>query len=379
MEVGSLEEAPHRLKWSPHRYPNGAEIRPAKSIRRRVWHTILDHGYNSQEDIYYRLWNVVCTLILIACALPVLIIVSLLLICSSGFPVFYRGQRLGKDRQPFNIYKFRTLKVEAEALTRAQVLPDNSMMETRFGALLRDSRMDEIPQLFNILKGDMNLFGPRPVRPEIANMNALQVPNYDLRFTVKPGLIGHTQMFLPHGAPKRMRAYYNAILIKRPVCIWKEMVTIVLVTAVMFGKIFSHAKRRLVRNRTTKRQGDTFETHGSHVKNALVYVAGKNGTPKVCGQLLDIDSKSFTIRTNERFNNGEDVFVLRIQTPVLGKSKQAFCTGVVVTTPTNNCGSENGHGSHCNGHQVQINYIPKSPLNAHMIAKYFMQKSFISS
>lgn len=144
---------------------------------------------------------------------PIMIIITLALWLTQGSGIFYAGARLGKDRKPFNIYKFRTLdSAKAKLITADKVLPANSNIETPLGKYLRASRLDELPQLFNIVSGDMNIVGPRPVRPEIAAIEQLRNPDYDIRFCVKPGLVGQTQAYMCHGTSKAIRAKYNYML-----------------------------------------------------------------------------------------------------------------------------------------------------------------------
>ena len=201
----------------------GAE-KEKKQTARRLVTAILSTGYDTSDIAWYRLWNVGCASLAVLFLFPLFAAVYVAILLTSGRPVIYAGDRLGKDKKLFKVYKFCTLKPQAAELTRSQVLPKHSSMETRLGKPLRETRLDEMPQLINVLRGDMNLFGPRPVRPEIAATCSAGINNYDARFSVKPGIIGHTQIFTTHGAPKRLRSYYNAKLIKHKAYVWKEMV-----------------------------------------------------------------------------------------------------------------------------------------------------------
>lgn len=128
--------------------------------------------------------------------------------------IFYSGNRLGKDKELFQIYKFRTLNEVAKNLTSNRTLPSDSMTETPIGTYLRYSRLDELPQLWNILKGDMVFFGPRPIRPEMESVYKKNASSYNERFLVKPGLVGLSQAVMGHETSKRTRARFNRMCCK---------------------------------------------------------------------------------------------------------------------------------------------------------------------
>ncbi len=350
---------------------------PARTYRPNLF----DYGYQSDDDIWYRLWNIVCASTLLLCALPVFVLTYLTVLFSSGFPVIYRGQRLGKYRQVFNIYKFRTLKPQAQTFTRDKVLPDRTCLETRVGRVLRESRLDELPQLFNILQGHMNMFGPRPVRPEIAAIHAEKIPSYDTRFRVKPGLLGHAQIFMPHDAPKRLRARYNAILIKRKVSIAKEAFSILVVTAMMFSIIFSQFADRFLLVFRKGRFKDARKAVRSHPNNATVYIVRGNGPPEACGTMLDINDEAFAFWAGKELEAGESTFVLRIQYPTGGKRRSAVCKGLVNKPHQPTQISERAQSPYdsVSGRRQVVRYAPVSNLNAYKIGKYFRNKSFIAS
>jgi lipopolysaccharide/colanic/teichoic acid biosynthesis glycosyltransferase len=181
-------------------------------------------GFLPRSAVAYRIFNLVLSSALFFLLLPVAIFICVLLLLTQGRDVFYCGWRLGKDRKPFRILKFRTLcSRRAKSMTRNCTLPRDADILTPLGRVLRDSRLDELPQLLNVLMGDMNICGPRPVRQEIAAIEQKRIPNYHLRFAVKPGLIGPTQAYFGHGASKRVRARMNNILVKRPVSLSAEL------------------------------------------------------------------------------------------------------------------------------------------------------------
>ena len=193
-------------------------------------------GYRVTNEPLYRLWNLAIVAVIGSAALPLIGAIYVMLRLTQRSPIFYKGIRLGRDRKPFIMYKFRTLAICAERRTQACVLPPQSGLETRIGKFLRDSRLDELPQLLNVLRGDMNFFGPRPVRRLIARQAQRSIACYDRRFSVKPGLVGYAQLFMTHGTPKAMRARLNAYFCKRKACFWKEPLLMALTIGGMVRK-----------------------------------------------------------------------------------------------------------------------------------------------
>lgn len=208
-------------------------------------------GFKPENPELYRAYNFTISLTLIIVLLPFFVIISASLIATQGFGVFYRGPRLGVDKRTFQIYKFRTLcSRRAPELTRCCPLPKNANIETPLGKFLRETRLDELPQLFNILKGDMNICGPRPVRPEIAAIERTRIVNYDRRFSVKPGLVGPTQAYFGHGASKRVRARMNNRVATRPVSIAAELMLLARIGFSVFSKIIAEIARVATRTAT---------------------------------------------------------------------------------------------------------------------------------
>jgi len=187
--------------------------------------TYMKIGYRPDWPFLYRIYNAFMASVIILIILPLLVLISLSLFITQGRDILYRGPRLGAGGRVFHVLKFRTLCAKrASIITRDRPLPRDSGVETPLGGFLRESRLDELPQLFNIVLGDMNICGPRPVRPEIAAIEVQRIPQYDLRFAVKPGLIGPTQACFGHGASKRLRARMNNRLVRRRVSLAAEIV-----------------------------------------------------------------------------------------------------------------------------------------------------------
>ncbi|WP_192361872.1 sugar transferase [Mesorhizobium mediterraneum] len=208
-------------------------------------------GYVATYPVLDRCINFTEVLILLGVAAPIFGLICLGLLATQKSPVFYRGPRLGQNRRTFTILKFRTLKTSAEQLTAHGTLPRRSRMETPLGKYLRDCRLDELPQLVNVLRGDMNLLGPRPVRPEIASKYADAIPDYEDRFKVKPGLIGYTQVYMSHGSSKKFRARFNRMLCRARIRYSLQLMFAARVGLAVLGKagkIFLRKLFRLGRN-----------------------------------------------------------------------------------------------------------------------------------
>ena len=144
--------------------------------------------------VYKRTASVLISIFGLLVSLPLLSFIVLAIKFNSSGPVLYRQKRVGRDGVPFYCYKFRTMRANAEADTGPTWASDDDPRITRVGKLLRMSRLDEIPQLWNVLKGDMSLVGPRPERPEFTELLSREIPHYHLRHTVRPGITGWAQI-----------------------------------------------------------------------------------------------------------------------------------------------------------------------------------------
>lgn len=138
-------------------------------------------------NIYKRVFDLVCSATALVVLCPLFLVIAVLIKCDSKGPVIYRQQRLGKQAKPFSILKFRTMFENAETDTPLLSAKDDKRI-TGFGRLLRKYHLDELPQLWNILIGDMSFVGPRPERKYFVDQIVAIAPQYEKLFQVKPGL-----------------------------------------------------------------------------------------------------------------------------------------------------------------------------------------------
>ena len=164
-----------------------------------------------------RALSITISLVGLILALPLLPLIVLAIRCDSKGPVFYTQTRVGKGGRTFKVVKFRTMRQDAEAATGPQWAGDNDPRVTRVGKFLRSSRLDEIPQLWCVLKGDMAFVGQRPERPEFIEMLSKEIPYYGVRHMVRPGLTGWAQVKYKYGATvedSREKLQYDLFYIK---------------------------------------------------------------------------------------------------------------------------------------------------------------------
>lgn len=168
------------LRPSTFLYGEGFRVKSSQQFTRRV----------------LSMWAAALGLLLFAPFFP---IVMLLVRLTSPGPIFFKQVRVGEGGKPFDVYKFRTMRQDAEA-AGAKWASKNDPRVTKIGLFMRKTRIDEVPQLWNVLRGDMGFVGPRPERPEFVPWLSEQLPFYDLRHIIRPGLTGWAQVRYGYGA-----------------------------------------------------------------------------------------------------------------------------------------------------------------------------------
>jgi sugar transferase (PEP-CTERM system associated) len=152
------------------------------------------------RTVIKRLFDVFCAAILALLASPVMLVTALLIVLESKGPILYRQERVGYNGRLFNVVKFRSMRTDAEKDGTPRWASAEDDRVTRVGRIIRKLRIDELPQLFSVLNGDMSLVGPRPERPYFVDKLTREIPYYSVRQSVKPGVTGWAQVRYHYGA-----------------------------------------------------------------------------------------------------------------------------------------------------------------------------------
>jgi exopolysaccharide biosynthesis polyprenyl glycosylphosphotransferase len=171
-----------------------------KHLRRDWW--MYSDGFQPSRVYLWRkrLMDIVCASLMIAVTAPLLLLIAVGIKLDTPGPAIFKQERVGLHGASFTLYKFRSMKMDAESKSGPAWAAEFDNRVTRFGQLLRKFRLDEIPQAWNVLRGDMSFAGPRPERPYFVHMLSERVPYYGLRHYVKPGITGWAQVNYPYGA-----------------------------------------------------------------------------------------------------------------------------------------------------------------------------------
>lgn len=334
-------------------------------------------GYTPWSFVTITIFNAALSALLLIVGLPLFICIGMAIHLRDGGPVFYKGLRLGLSQAPFYMYKFRTLPVGSQKIVGSDVLSHKHMTVTPFSRFLRDTRLDELPQLFNILKGDMDFVGPRPIRPEVYAEQAKRISDYDRRFAVRPGLIGYAQLFTPHSSPKRLRAHIdNKFVYRRRSRLWDIIVIIYTILIVARDIILKGGRllwqeliiRRALHLYNESRRLNRIRLNA--VKAYIVETPTTKGSKSKSGDVYDINEECFRFETNLKLD--ESLLLLRIESHIMKGFKRKYKRAIVQGKVSKRLANTN-----MDKNIYVICYKPYSPLNGYMLDQYFLRKSIV--
>lgn len=192
-------------------------------------------GLAWDQEVIKRFLDIVVSGLMLIITCPFFLIIALLIKSTDQGPVLYTQVRLTKDGRKFSIYKFRTMIVDAEKKSGPVKAGDKDPRILPVGHFLRATRLDELPQLINILKGDMSLVGPRPERPELARIITKNIPEFDYRLKVKAGLTGYAQIYGRYCTTSYDKLKLDLTYI-RNYSVWLDLKLILMTPKVLFMK-----------------------------------------------------------------------------------------------------------------------------------------------
>lgn len=193
-----------------------------------------NQGLSINQRFVKRICDIVLALIGIVFASPFMLFIALAIKLYDGGPILYKQERLTRDEKPFMIYKFRSMSVDSET-KGARLAAKGDKRATPVGRIIRNIHFDELPQLFNILKGDMSMVGPRPERRIIADQYAQKIPEFVLRTKVKAGLTGYAQVYGKYNTTPYDKLKFDLTYIEN-YSLWLDVKIILLTFKVLFQK-----------------------------------------------------------------------------------------------------------------------------------------------
>ncbi|GCF93917.1 UDP-phosphate galactose phosphotransferase [Enterococcus florum] len=192
----------------------------------------------SEEALFKRLFDIIISLILLIITAPFMIITAFFIKVTSPGPVIYKQVRITKDQKEFSIYKFRSMTVSAEASSGPVLAKSNDSRVTPIGQIIRTVRIDELPQLFNVLRGDMSIIGPRPERPYFVDQFNKENPYYYLRHNVRAGITGYAQVYGKYVSDYNSKLKFDLLYIKK-YSLLLDMKILLQTIQILFDKVSS--------------------------------------------------------------------------------------------------------------------------------------------
>jgi sugar transferase (PEP-CTERM system associated) len=188
-----------------------------------------------------RVLDLIGSVLILLVASPFMLLVALAIWIESGFkgPIFYHQNRVGLNGRQFHVHKFRSMYTDAEADGKPRWAQANDSRVTKVGALIRKTRLDELPQVYNVLRGEMSLVGPRPERPQFVEELSREIPFYDERHRVKPGVTGWAQLCYEYGSTiddAKQKLEYDLYYVKNASLFLDLIILLETVEVVLWGR-----------------------------------------------------------------------------------------------------------------------------------------------
>lgn len=206
---------------------------------------LFSHGFRHGvvRNVTKRAFDLLASSFILSITWPLMLLTTILIWMESGFkldtPILYRQVRVGLEGKPFQVFKFRSMVVNAEKQGQAQWAKKNDARVTRIGRVIRKTRIDELPQIYNVFRGDMSFVGPRPERPEFVVMLAEKISYYSERHRVKPGITGWAQLLYPYGSTENdalEKLQYDLYYIKNHSIFLDFLILLQTAEVVLFGR-----------------------------------------------------------------------------------------------------------------------------------------------
>ncbi len=326
-----------------------------------------------------------CVLVLLVLSLPLFAVCSLLVFLADGRPIFYRGVRLGKNKKVFYIYKFRSLVKDAESRIGNQILSermaDELHLEHRFGRFLRNKRLDELPQLINVLRGDMALVGPRPIRPLVYEKWRREIRDLDVRFQVAPGLIGPSQIYTPHSISHRIRSLLDNRYVRNRPSIFADLAFVCFVFGKLAHNLITGILTKICQYCIGNRHGERRRCRRLPQEQAFAVIVGtdteqgRESSPQYSiGSrlaLIDINDEALLLESHNPLD-GERL-VLRLEKQAQHRHRNTPKRRVAYVEARVNLQAIRRQGKEL--FQYVVTYNPVSPLNYYKIHQYFLEGS----
>lgn len=337
----------------------------------------IDVRSNTPDLSGKRILNLFVSLLLLPFAAVILLVIYILFLLVEDRPYppfFYRGDRLGKNKVPFKMYKLRTLRPDSVFEQQASILDPDTQRELKLGRFLRETKLDELPQLFNVILGDMNLVGPRPIRAVIfENMNQ-SIHNYDTRFTVKPGITGFAQFLTPSHTPKRIRSAIDNYYISTQSSAWRDLFLAGWTALVMGQHVvrltlvrLSDAARTLL-NRKSLRNERKLPRKKAQDVSVFFHDPVHSASPDQREPIRDINYRSFSFLSEHDFSEGDHLhFHIEGWREWSGhrKRKRARCEGTIARSYAF---TKKG----IDHRMVVVHYHPVSPFHRYLVDRYVL-------